>query len=70
MSTQTGFEVARPTLPDARGKFGSYGGRFVPETLMPVLDDVTEAYEELRDDPASAPNTSTCSGPMSAGPRR
>ncbi len=51
MSTQTGFEVARPTLPDARGKFGSYGGRFVPETLMPVLDDVTEAYEELRDDP-------------------
>ncbi|MFN4294157.1 MAG: tryptophan synthase subunit beta [Thermoflexales bacterium] len=51
MSTQTGFEEARPTLPDARGKFGPYGGRFVPETLMPVLDDVTEAYEELRDDP-------------------
>ncbi len=51
MSTQTGFEIARPTLPDARGKFGPYGGRFVPETLIPVLDDVIEAYEELRDDP-------------------
>ncbi|MCS6772675.1 MAG: tryptophan synthase subunit beta [Anaerolineae bacterium] len=39
-------------LPDARGKFGSYGGRFVPETLMPVLDELVEAYEEFRDDPS------------------
>jgi tryptophan synthase beta chain len=39
-------------MPDANGKFGPYGGRFVPETLMPVLDDVIEAYEEFRDDPA------------------
>lgn len=38
-------------LPDAAGKFGPYGGRFVPETLMPVLDDLIEAYEEFRDDP-------------------
>jgi tryptophan synthase beta chain len=37
--------------PDAGGKFGPYGGRFVPETLMPVLDEVIEAYEELRTDP-------------------
>ncbi|MCS7057201.1 MAG: tryptophan synthase subunit beta [Thermoflexales bacterium] len=44
-------ESALPSLPDAHGKFGPYGGRFVPETLMPVLDDVIEAYEELRDDP-------------------
>ncbi len=36
--------------PDAAGKFGAYGGRFVPETLMPVLDELAEAYEELRDD--------------------
>jgi tryptophan synthase beta chain len=39
-------------LPDARGKFGPYGGRFVPETIVPALDDVTEAFEEFRDDPA------------------
>ena len=34
------------------GKFGGYGGRFVPETLMPALDDLIEAYGEFRDDPA------------------
>ncbi len=41
-----------PNMPDARGKFGPYGGRFVPETIVPALDDVTEAFEEFRDDPA------------------
>ncbi len=40
------------TLPDATGKFGPYGGRFVPETLMPALDDVISAYDEFRDDAA------------------
>jgi tryptophan synthase beta chain len=44
--------VMSDTLPDANGKFGPYGGRFVPETLMPALDDVTSAYEEFRDDAA------------------
>ena len=39
-------------LPDASGKFGLYGGRFVPETLMPALDDVISAYDEFRDDAA------------------
>jgi tryptophan synthase beta chain len=52
MSTQTQSDVWRTAMPDANGKFGPYGGRFVPETLMPVLDDVIEAYEEFRDDPA------------------
>ena len=49
---QTESDVRRAPVPDANGKFGPYGGRFVPETLMPVLDDVIEAYEEFRDDPA------------------
>ena len=31
-------------LPNARGRFGEYGGRFVPETLIPALDDLTAAY--------------------------
>jgi tryptophan synthase beta chain len=31
-------------LPDNRGYFGEYGGRFVPETLMPALAELTEAY--------------------------
>jgi tryptophan synthase beta chain len=39
------------TLPDARGKFGPYGGQFVPETLMPALAELISAYEEARQDP-------------------
>ncbi len=34
------------TLPDARGYFGDYGGRFVPETLIPALEELTGGYEE------------------------
>ena len=38
--------------PDKRGYFGDYGGRFVPETLMPVLDELTAAYEKVKAEPA------------------
>ena len=38
--------------PDARGRFGIYGGRFVAETLMPLILELERAYEEARDDPA------------------
>jgi tryptophan synthase beta chain len=38
------------TLPDARGYFGDYGGRFVPETLIPVLDELSKAYREAKAD--------------------
>jgi tryptophan synthase beta chain len=31
-------------VPDARGYFGKYGGKFVPETLMPALDELEKAY--------------------------
>lgn len=34
------------------GKFGKYGGRFVPETLMPVLEELEESYSGLKDDPS------------------
>lgn len=37
-------------LPDDRGYFGNYGGRFVPETLVPALDDLTLAFKEARAD--------------------
>ena len=40
------------TLPDARGHFGPYGGRFVAETLMGPLDELTSAYERYIKDPA------------------
>ncbi len=34
------------TFPDERGRFGPYGGRYVPETLIRALDELAEAYEE------------------------
>jgi len=40
------------TQPDERGYFGDYGGQFVPETLMPVLDELVTAYKEARADKA------------------
>lgn len=39
-------------LPDATGHFGPYGGRFVSETLMSALDDLTDLYARLSKDPA------------------
>ena len=38
--------------PDERGHFGIYGGRFVAETLMPLILDVEKAYAAAKDDPA------------------
>jgi tryptophan synthase beta chain len=38
-------------LPDERGRFGSFGGRYVPETLIPALDELTREYEKARRDP-------------------
>jgi len=37
-------------LPDKRGYFGEYGGRFVPETLVPALDELNAAYELCKTD--------------------
>ena len=38
--------------PDERGHFGIYGGRFVAETLMPLILDLEKAYGEAKSDPA------------------
>jgi len=40
--------------PDARGFFGDFGGRFVAETLMPLILDLQQEYEAARQDPAFA----------------
>jgi tryptophan synthase beta chain len=39
-------------LPDARGRFGAFGGRFVPETLMTALGELERAFAEAEDDVA------------------
>ncbi|MFM9054583.1 MAG: tryptophan synthase subunit beta, partial [Solirubrobacterales bacterium] len=33
------------------GRFGPYGGRYVPETLIPALDELADAWEEASGDP-------------------
>lgn len=40
------------TIPDERGYFGEFGGRFVPEVLMPALDELTVAYHRAKEDPS------------------
>ncbi len=41
-------------LPDARGRFGDFGGRFVPETLMSPIEELERAYRQARRDPKFA----------------
>src|SRR5712691_4473879 len=43
--------AASPSVPDAHGRFGPYGGRYVPETLMFALRQLTEQYEQARQAP-------------------
>ena len=38
--------------PDAAGRFGDYGGRYVPETLMPLVHELDAAYQAAKADPA------------------
>ncbi|WP_147093958.1 tryptophan synthase subunit beta [Swaminathania salitolerans] len=38
--------------PDERGRFGTFGGQFVAETLMPLVQDLTAAYQAAKADPA------------------
>ena len=38
--------------PDERGRFGIYGGRFVSETLMPLILDLEAEYGRAKEDPA------------------
>lgn len=45
------MKTALKDFPDVRGRFGSFGGRFVPETLIFALDQLAQAYEKARQDP-------------------
>ncbi|MCB0859738.1 MAG: tryptophan synthase subunit beta [Solirubrobacterales bacterium] len=44
--------IAESTAGELPGRFGPYGGRYVPETLIPALDELTAAWAEARQDPA------------------
>ena len=43
--------VAETTLPDANGRFGEYGGRYVPETLIHPLQELEDEYFRAQNDP-------------------
>ncbi len=51
MSHTEVIELKELGLPDNKGHFGKYGGRFVPETLMEPLKELTDAYFELKVNP-------------------
>ena len=44
-------KVAATPLPDANGRFGEYGGRYVPETLMHPLQELEDEYFRAQNDP-------------------
>ncbi len=44
------MSTAPQTMPDAHGRFGPYGGRYVPETLMAPLEELERSYSEARRD--------------------
>src|SRR5271169_5201275 len=45
MNSQLREDSAQPILPDARGRYGAFGGRYVPETLVPALDRLQGGVE-------------------------
>ncbi len=50
--TGSGTQPAIQSVPDAAGRFGPFGGRYVPETLTRALDELTVEYAKAQRDPA------------------
>ena len=44
-------KTCKQFLPDKSGHFGKYGGKFVPETLMPALEQLEKEYLKAKEDP-------------------
>ncbi len=44
--------MSQQTLPDSRGYFGAYGGRFVPEVLIPAIEELEAAFRQALQDAA------------------
>lgn len=43
--------LSATVMPDENGFFGEFGGRFVPPMLEPIMQEITEAYQTIKDDP-------------------
>lgn len=46
------INTSKQQLPDTLGRFGKFGGKYVPETLMPALSELETAYQKYRQDPS------------------
>lgn len=44
--------ITYSNIPDKTGHFGPYGGKFIPETLIPVAEEIEQEYYRAKDDPA------------------
>lgn len=51
MSASPNTSSDKSALPDQRGRFGQFGGSYVPETLVTALEDLTKEYEVAKQDP-------------------
>ncbi len=51
MSASPEIKNDKSALPDKRGRFGQFGGSYVPETLVTALEDLTKEYEVAKQDP-------------------
>lgn len=51
MSASPNSSNDKTALPDERGRFGQFGGSYVPETLVTALEDLTKEYEIAKQDP-------------------
>lgn len=49
---QSSTQLETPQRPDALGRFGRFGGKYVPETLMPALSELEAAFYQYQDEPA------------------
>lgn len=50
-NSQPADNQASTQTPDVLGRFGQFGGKYVPETLMPALTELEAAYQQYRNDP-------------------
>jgi len=48
---RTDAPAYNPNVPDAFGRFGQFGGKYVPETLMPALSELEAAFDRYKNDP-------------------
>lgn len=46
--------------PNEIGRYGDFGGKFVPETLMQPLEEIETAFKEIKDDPVFRENIISC----------